>query len=586
MMLRTVLRPLFVGLIVVISCVASTQRALAADAETLKTDIDAFFHRMQLAAPGWLHWDGADRIDASANGAEAVATIVNARFSLRKNPVEPKPFATLTLDRIDVRRRPAPAGGEMTELTIALPPTSTVITDDGSELDLTLKDAKAIVLLEGAAERQRGVALSIAGARFDAKSHAAWAAFGPIAGNWKTVRNDNGSWRAPFDFELKQFEFLIPEALLAGAIDRIAYDGEAAGPNLAALDAFRDQAGEMRENFRDDPDKQRQELLTLLPKVLSAFSYSKGNLTIEQVTANRPDGEKLVSLGKAWIGGGLSGLDAEKTALRITVGHDGLTLAPSLLPENQVPRAADLDFGIEEIAVSTLRGIIEAASQAGPDVPQEDRQKALQQVLAGAMSLQPVFRIYDAMVNFKDVSIDANGEAKRAAPAPIGYTASGDITVRGFDALSEVLTGRFERALLPLLKFIGNPGTDADGHPVTAFAVASAIGRAITVNNSNLANWSGAVVTSAPSPGAPVRLLRLADPPLTGDDVRAAQKAVAAQQVEPFADGVYDTATALAVARFQKKAGLNVDGAVDAKMRDALGLKPPSVPARPTPSKN
>jgi peptidoglycan hydrolase-like protein with peptidoglycan-binding domain len=80
-----------------------------------------------------------------------------------------------------------------------------------------------------------------------------------------------------------------------------------------------------------------------------------------------------------------------------------------------------------------------------------------------------------------------------------------------------------------------------------------------------------------------VRLLRLSDPPLTGADVRAVQKAVAAQQVEPFTDGIYDTATALAVMRFQKARGLNVDGTVDPKMYDALGLKPSSPP---TPPKN
>ena len=75
------------------------------------------------------------------------------------------------------------------------------------------------------------------------------------------------------------------------------------------------------------------------------------------------------------------------------------------------------------------------------------------------------------------------------------------------------------------------------------------------------------------------RVLRLADPPEEGSDVRAVQKAVEASEVEPFADGVYDTATALAVARYQKQAGINVSGVVDAATRDRLGLNPPPPPS-------
>jgi peptidoglycan hydrolase-like protein with peptidoglycan-binding domain len=573
----------FVVTLIALCCIASIQPAAAADADALKAEIDTFFHRLQLASAGRLRWDGADSIDASATGDEAFVTIVNARFSLRKEPAEPKPLAIVTLDRLQVRKRPAPSGGDMEELTITFPESSTFVAADGSEFDLTLKDGKATTLLEGAAERQRGMTIAIANGRFDVKDHAVWATFGPIAGDWKIVGNGDGSWRAPTNLEIKKLEFLISDAPLAGAVGRIALNADAGGPNLADYDAFRDRVIEVRDNFRDDPNKQQQALLALLPKGLSVFSYSKGNLAIERVTAKRPDGETLVSLDKAWIGGGITGLDGDKAAWRITLGHDGLTLAPSLLSEDQVPRSADLDVGIEDIAVSTLRTLIEAASQAGPDVPQEERQKASQQILAATMSLQPVFRIYDAMVNFRHVSVDASGAAKRAPPAPIGYTASGDITVRGFDALSGVLNGAFERALLPLLKFIGNPGTDADGLSVMNFAVTSAIGRTIAVNNSNLANWFGGIRTGVPAPGAPVRLLRLSDPPLTGADVRAVQKAVAAQQVEPFTDGIYDTATALAVMRFQKARGLNVDGTVDPKMYDALGLKPPSPP---TPPKN
>jgi peptidoglycan hydrolase-like protein with peptidoglycan-binding domain len=89
-------------------------------------------------------------------------------------------------------------------------------------------------------------------------------------------------------------------------------------------------------------------------------------------------------------------------------------------------------------------------------------------------------------------------------------------------------------------------------------------------------------------PASPPRLLRLADPLEEGDDVRAVQKAVKSDAAEPFADGIYDVATALAVMRFQKAHGLNVDGTVDAAMREKLGLPPqepaPKAPAPKTPT--
>jgi peptidoglycan hydrolase-like protein with peptidoglycan-binding domain len=63
--------------------------------------------------------------------------------------------------------------------------------------------------------------------------------------------------------------------------------------------------------------------------------------------------------------------------------------------------------------------------------------------------------------------------------------------------------------------------------------------------------------------------------------VRAVQKAVKANEVEPFTDGVYDTATALAVARYQKASGLNISGVVDAQTAAKLGLPPPEKPPAP-----
>jgi peptidoglycan hydrolase-like protein with peptidoglycan-binding domain len=575
MTLQGTLRAIVVA--IALSCNAvAPDLAAAAGGDTLKTDIDAFFHRMQLAASDRLHWDGADRIDVSDKGAEAVATVVNARFSLRKDPADPLPVATLTLDRIDVRRRPASAGGNMVELAISLPSTIAIATVGAGEIDLTLQDAKANVVLEEPAERERELTLDIAGARLEEKSHGASAAFGPVTGSWKTVRNDDGSWHGPIEFELKKFEFLIPEAQLAGGVARIAYTGDAAGPSLADIDAFRDRLSELRENFQDDADKRSQEMLALLPKAFTVFSYSKGDATFERVTAKRPDGETLVSLAKAWLGGSFTGLDGEKAAIRMTMGHDGLMLAPSLLPENQVPRSADVDLGIEDIAVSALRSIAEAAAQGRPDATPEDQQKAKQQILVSVMALQPVIRVYDAMVNFPKASIDASGEAKRAPPAPIGFAASGDVTVRGFDALADMVTSAFARAYLPLIEFLGTAESAGDGGSVLAYHLTSGLGQPLKLNGSDINAWFS---RAANPPGQP-RVLRLEEPPMSGDDVSAAQKAVGPHNGEPLADGVYDSATALAVARYQKREGLNVNGVVDAATREKLGFNPPPAPAK------
>src|SRR5271163_1951606 len=92
----------FVVTLIALCCIASIQPAAAGDADALKAEIDTFFHRLQLASAGRLRWDGADSIDASATGDEAFVTIVNARFSLRKEPAEPKPLAIVTLDRLQV----------------------------------------------------------------------------------------------------------------------------------------------------------------------------------------------------------------------------------------------------------------------------------------------------------------------------------------------------------------------------------------------------------------------------------------------------------------------------------------------------
>jgi hypothetical protein len=81
--------------------------ASAANADALKGDIDAFFQRVQIATAGRLHWSGADSIDVRDEGGEAIADISNGHLALRSPSGDAKPVATITLDRIDIRRRPA-----------------------------------------------------------------------------------------------------------------------------------------------------------------------------------------------------------------------------------------------------------------------------------------------------------------------------------------------------------------------------------------------------------------------------------------------------------------------------------------------
>ena len=76
--------------------------------------------------------------------------------------------------------------------------------------------------------------------------------------------------------------------------------------------------------------------------------------------------------------------------------------------------------------------------------------------------------------------------------------------------------------------------------------------------------------------GGPVvpRVLTLKDPPMRGEDVRRVQIALAARfpSLRMRVDGVFGPKTDKAVRRFQKHAGLAVDGDVGRGTRAALGL--------------
>src|SRR5579872_545979 len=556
----------------------SFHAALADDAKPLKTEIENYIHRIESASGGRLHWEGADSFDVKKSGDTAVATIAAAHISFHKQPGDQAPAFSVTLDRMEIRRTPAAGGANLTEYAIALPAMVSVGAADATQLTLSLKEGHIGFTLEAPGDHQRSASLTLAGARLEQKNHDDYLALGPVTANWKLIRTESGGWHAPLDFELKNVNFLAPEAPIAGTVARIGYAGESAGTSLADLDALRDKMADIREH--DSADQKAADWLVLLPKLISVFGASKGDLSVENIMATKPSGETQVALTKATLGGELSGLDGEKATLVVTTGFEGLTIAPSLVPEVRVPLRGSFDLALEDVATSALQMLAQAATDTRPGAPDDVRQKAMQQLVIAAMSLNPVLRLREASVDFKNVKIAATGEAKRAPPLPIGYAATADIAVRGFGALPDIVTNNLSRAYLPLLKFIGAVESAGDGTATIKFHLDSAIGKAISVNGSNLAAWFGPHAANGPSQ---MRPLLLTDPPMTGDDVSAVQKALPAGKKGMLTAGTYDTATALAVAQFQKDNGLNVDGVVDAKTREKLGIAPPAAPPPPKP---
>jgi hypothetical protein len=481
--------------------------ASAADADALRGEIEAYFKRL-----GYVDWDGADTFTVREDGDEAVAVIENGRFLLRQEKTKTKPGATITVDRVEIRRKSGSGGGDNVTYRIFLPAKTTFAIAEGPVATLTLDEAMVTALVSKPGDWYQNLAASLSGGHIERIGTADSVKFGPMTTTTKITPTDNGGWTGPIAFELKGLEFLFADEPLAGRVERIGYTGEAGGSSLSALHVMRDQLAELREKSKDDPAAVTNLWIGLLPKVFEAFDHSKGELVIEGVTAKRPDSETLVTLAKATIGGGVTGLGSDNATLRWTYGHEGLAIAPSLVAEPQVPRRLSIDIGLENIASAPLRQMLRATSKAGPGASDADKQGVPPQIIGAAMALQPLLRIYGITVEFKEARIDATAEAKRAPPMPFGYSASGDVTVHGFDALPSILTDDNDRNHLPLLKFIGQPETDADGAKVMKFHLAAESGKPITFNGSDLSDWFAGAGQFGRMPAGPPRLLRLADP--------------------------------------------------------------------------
>ncbi len=547
---------------------AQPPSAAAAAQPQLKTEIDGFLKRLETVTHGFVKWDGADHMDIRQEGDAEIADIANARLAI-VDPAQHKGSPTrITFDHIEIRDTPAADGAF--KLSFTLPQQSTVETGSGEKLMLALKQATAEAVVEGKSGRARSINLAWAGARIEDKKSGDWIGAGPLSWSGQWVAAANGGWEAPGDFDLKKVEFFFTEGPVGGAIDRIAYTARSAGPDYAAMNRLRDRLDALREK-EDLPPKERLDaLLDALTSMPVLFSLAKGELSVEGVVVRAPTGAPFVALKSASMSGVLTGLSGDKAALRITLKHDGLSLAPDILPKDKVPQRVVLDFGLEEVATGPLRTILEAAKAYGEAANDAAKQQATQQMIGAAAMLTPVFRVYDLAVDTPDAGVDATLEAKGSPLSPKGYTAAGDVAVRGFDALPGLLAGAPLAQYLPLLKEIGTAAAADDGTPRLKFHLGSAPRKWLTVNGNDVTPW---FLGTSGVPGE-LRDLRPAEKPMTGPDVRAVQRALADAGISVPHSGAYDGATAVAVARFQKANGLNVDGVVDAATRAKLGVKP------------
>lgn len=532
----------------------------------LKSDITHLLDELPGYTNGLVKWQGADRFDVREDGDAAVADFTNARLSLGDESKPAAQRAVVTLDHLTVRR--APASGGSSKLSFVLPATAVIKAPDHGEVRLTLKGATASMVLDAPSGFATATDAAFAEARIDDKATGDWITLGPLSLSSKLETAAGGGWTAPVDFELKKVAFFFTQGPSSGLIDRIAYTARSAGPDLAGLNRLRTRLAALRQQNLP-PDKRLDASLELLPQILSLFSEAKGEATMADLAVRGPTGEPLVAIKQVSLGGALTGLSGNTAAWRITLKQDGLSVASSLLDTNKVPRRVDVDFGLEDVATAPLHDILTAASKLRHDAPAADKQQAQQQIIGAAAMLTPTLRLYDFSFDTPDVGVAAKGEAKGSPLSPKGYSAGGDVVVRGFDALVGLVGNAPDAGFLPVLKEIAEPTKADDGSQRLAFHLASSPEKPFTINGNDVSAWLRPPDLGTHRP----RDLRPATPPLAGGDVVAVQQALNAAHVAAPQTAVYDGATAAAVARFQKANGLGVNGVVNAATREKLGIK-------------
>jgi hypothetical protein len=536
---------------------ATPARAADPDLDRFKGQIDAVIAGFR---PGVVDWAAPPAWDMQRDGDSLVAAISDGKLLIHTEPQ-----LRIGFDRLEIRETPARGGGDSLALAMLLPKAVTLTGADGEEVKIGLDEGRVNMVLDAASGRAREANASLAALRLEHSESGGRLSLGPVTMNSKLVAEPDGGWSAPSALELKKVEFAFPSAPLAGSVEQISLTGKSAGPKLAALEQFRDSVDALRKDKQIAPEARMARIMALLPGLPSVFSAIEGKVVIEGVKARGEGDQTMVSLAKVELGAAASGFDRDAAAIRLTVREDGLDLAPPLLDPRLVPRRIVIDLGVENLQMAVLRTLLQAASHSAGD--KAAREQAPQQAFGALANLNPTLRIHDIAIDTADVGAELTGEAKGSPLLPTGYTAKGDFVVRGFDALPGLLGPTPFGEYLPLLRELAVSEKPADGAPRAVFHLASSPEKWATVNGNDVSGWF-----ASNEPGEP-RLIRPAEPPMEGVDVKNLQRALASAKLPVAQDGVYRAATAAAVARFQKQQGLNVSGVVDAATRQALGLK-------------
>jgi hypothetical protein len=561
-------RRLAVAATIVAFFLSACARAAEPDVDHFKTEIDAFIGRLGPSSNGAVKWVGSDPYEVRRDGEALLAIIENARLSLDT----PQP-GELILDRVEIREIARKDEGKLVELALALPKNIILRETDGTETKINLTAARADTVVEAESGRGRETLVQIASARIDHPKTGTWVSLGPLSMSSKLLAEPNGGWSGPVEFEVRGIEYFLPQGPVGGAIDRIAFTGRSAGPRLNELDKLRRAIDQMQADDSKSPQARGAAFLETLSTISEPFSSIRGELALEGLTVRSVTGETLIGVTKAASAAAVTGLDTEQAALRFSITHEGLDLAPSLLENGKVPRRAVFDFGVADLSTKALTNLLHALVTAtdqrvsGESESEANKQQALQQALGATAMLNPTFRIYDIAIDTEEVGVDLTAEAHGSPLAPKGYTALGDLAVRGFDAIPKLSAGIPFAEYLPVLREIGVEGTAPDGTPRLQFHLTSAPTNWITINENDVSGWFDGTESAAGQP----RLLKPSDPPMRGNDVKSVQRALANAKISVEQDGEYNSATAGAVARFQKQNGLNVSGVVDAATRRRLG---------------
>jgi hypothetical protein len=547
---------------------SASARAAEPDLDRFKAEIDAFIGRLGPTTNGMVQWVGSDPYQVQRDSEGLLATIENARLSLNT----PQP-GQLILDRVEIREVARKDEGKLIELALTLPKNIMLKETDGTETKINLTDARADTVIEAESGRGRETLVEIASARIDQPKTGTWVRLGPLSMSSKLVAGPNGGWSGPVEFGVKGIEYFLPQGPVGGAIDRIAFTGRSAGPRLNELDKLRHAIDQLQAGDSKSPQARGVAFLVTLSTISEPFSTIRGELALEGLTVRSLAGETLVALAKADSITEVTGLDTEQAALRFSISHEGLDLAPSLFENWKVPRRVVLDFGVADLSTQALTNLLHALITAtdrrvsGESESEANQQEALQQALGAAAMLNPTFHIYDVAIDTEEVGVDLTAEAKGSPLAPKGYTASGDVAFRGFDSIPKLSGAIPFVQYLPVLREIGIEGTGPDGTPRLRFHLTSSPANWIAINSNDVSAWFDGTETAAGQP----RLLKPSDPPMRGTDVQKVQRALTAAKIPVEQDGEYNSATAGAVARFQKQNGLNVSGVVDEATRRRLG---------------